>query len=198
MPRQTEIENVSYIMPHQPTMKFFIHESNVFICDNFVFHLACKDENFFNVIADTGTSLNITPCEDDIIQIEAERPLGNIQAADGKMMPMTKFGYAEYFVRTTKKQWVPFYPLMFYVKGSACRLISPQAIAKQYRPTHQKETYGGNDQWFWMEIGNNHHIQTNIDQVNNMPAFSMRKRLPSDPPRKFVLPPITLHKIDNS
>jgi hypothetical protein len=148
-------------------------------------------DNDFTLVGDTGSSFNMTPFVEDINHIQAKGKLGRVITAEGRPMPMTLFGHAEYFAVNTKGKWVPFYPLVFVVEGVTQRLISPQDLSNQFGLDPNQDSYGGLSRYFWMDVGGN-RLLTHVNGANGIPFFNVRRRLPSDPPRTFVPPKVKL------
>jgi hypothetical protein len=142
---------------------------------------------------DTGSSLSLTPFEEDLVYILKEGDLGTVSTVDNSKIKMTKLGYAEYFVRETEGNDVPFYPIVFVVPGITQRLLSPQDYARcllwrddQYIEEFDPNMYRGTHNYTWFALNENWgYAGCGISPHSNLPHFQIRRHSPSDPPRTF-------------
>jgi hypothetical protein len=145
------------------------------------------------IVLDTGSSFSLTPFEDDLVYVLKEGDLGTVSTVDDSKIKMTKLGYAEYFVRDTKGNDVPFYPIVFVVPGTTQRLLSPQDYSRclpwrddQYIEEFDPDMYGGTHNYTWFALNENwDYAGCGISPRSNLPHFQIRRRSPSDPPRTF-------------
>jgi hypothetical protein len=145
------------------------------------------------IVLDTGSSFSLTPYEDDLIYTLKEGNLGSVSTVDNSKLPLTKLGYAEYFIRDTNGNDVPFYPIVFVIPNTDQRLLSPQDYARtlpwrddSYIEEHQPDMYGGTESYVWFAINEDWaYAGTDISPRSNLPHFSIRRRVASDPPRTF-------------
>jgi hypothetical protein len=146
-----------------------------------------EDPTFeFSLVADTGSSFSLTPYDSDLIFTLAEGQLGEVSTVENRKMPLSKLGYAEYFITTTDGREVPIYPIVFVIPGTQQRLLSPQDYFETLNIPSTDDAYGGSNRYFWLRLNADGDIAgTHIDPVSNLPHFRVRTRKPSDPPRTF-------------
>jgi Reverse transcriptase (RNA-dependent DNA polymerase) len=140
----------------------------------------------FSLVADTSSSFSLTPYDSDLIFTLAEGQLGEVSTVEKRKMPLTKLGFAEYFITTTDGREVPIYPIVFVIPGTEQRLLSPQDYFETLNIRQTDDAYGGTNKYFWFRLNATGDVAgTHIDPVSNLPHFRVRTRKPSDPPRTF-------------
>jgi hypothetical protein len=148
---------------------------------------AAEAQSSFSLVADTGSSFSLTPYESDLIHVIASGPLGEVSTVEERKMPLTKLGYAEYFVPTTDGREVPIYPIVFVIPRTQQRLLSPQDYYETLKLPATDDVYGGTNKYFWFKLNASGDVAgTHLDPVSNLPHFRVRLRNSSDPPRQFV------------